>query len=170
MRLSKLLAAEIENPNKKRGYVFGGNLNGDGDIILNCADENEDEFCVLLKNVRTVKDKLTFTKECDADEFSSPVRLGKPVFDCEGNFIGRLSDVVIEKNAVSAIIAGNRKFNYRDVVLSDAVLIKNSIAFIKSDVKKNGKIIIKKGTPLTEEVSEKAQKNGEYVQTKLKSL
>lgn len=23
MRLSKLLAAEIENPNKKRGYVFG---------------------------------------------------------------------------------------------------------------------------------------------------
>ena len=96
--------------------------------------------------------------------------MGKPVFDCEGNFIGRLSDVVIEKNAVSAIIAGNRKFNYRDVVLSDAVLIKNSIAFIKSDVKKNGKIIIKKGTPLTEEVSEKAQKNGEYVQTKLKSL
>ena len=81
MRLSKLLAAEIENPNKKRGYVFGVNLNCDGDIILNCADENEDEFCVLLKNVRTVKDKMTFTKECDEDEFSSPVRLGKHVFD-----------------------------------------------------------------------------------------
>ena len=42
MRLSKLLAAEIENPNKKRGYVFGVNLNCDGDIILNCADENEE--------------------------------------------------------------------------------------------------------------------------------
>ncbi len=169
MRLSKLLAAEIEN-GEKSGYVFGVNENYDGELSLACADENEEEFTVPFDNIKSVKEKIIFSKTSEENGFSKPVRLGKPVFDCEGNFIGRLADIIIEKGQISAIIAGNRKFSASDVVSGDAVLIKNSISFLKSDVRKNGKTIIRKGTPLTDEIAEKAQKSGEYVQTKLKSL
>lgn len=169
MRLSKLIAAEVESGDKN-GYVIGVNISYDGDLSLVCADENEEEFSVLFDNIRSVKEKIVFSKANEADEFSAPVRLGKPVFDCEGNFIGRLTDIIIEKNSISAVIAGNRKFSACDIILGDAVLIKNSIPFIKSDVRKNGKTIIRKGTPLTDEITAKAQKSGEYVQTKLKSL
>lgn len=169
MRLSKLIAAEVENGNKT-GYVICLNSSYDGELFLTCADENEEEFSVPLKSVKSVKEKIAFSKETEADGFSYPVRLGKPVFDCEGNFIGRLTDIIIEKTRIAAVIAGNRKFNASDIILGDAVLIKNSIPFIKSDVKKNGKTIIRKGTPLTCEITAKAQKSGEYVQTKLKSL
>lgn len=169
MRLSKLIAAEVESGDKN-GYVIGVNASYDGELFLVCADENEEEFSVPFKNIRSVKEKIAFSKASETDEFSSPLRLGKPVFDCEGNFIGRLTDIIIEKNLICAVIAGNRKFNACDVILGDAVLIKNSIPFIKSDVRKNGKTIIRKGTPLTCEIAAKAQKSGEYVQTKLKSL
>lgn len=169
MRLSKLIGAKIGN-GKKSGYVICVNENYDKELSLTCADENEEEFSVPVKNIRAVKDGFSYSKEDEADAFAKAVNLGRPVFDCEGNFIGKLSDVIIEKNKISAIIAGNRKFGAADVISGDAVLIKNSVVLLKSDVKKNGKIIIRKGTPLTDEVTKKAQKSGEYVQTKLKSI
>ena len=169
MRLSKLLGAEIKNGERK-GCIISLNENYDGELSFTCADENEEEFSVSIKNIKIVKDEMTCFREESVNAFSAPVRLGKAVFDCEGNFVGKLTDVIIEKNKISAIIAGNRKFDVSAVIFGDVVLIKNSIVFLKSDVKKNGKIIIRKGTPLTGEVTEKAQKNGEYVQTKLKTL
>ena len=50
------------------------------------------------------------------------------------------------------------------------MIIKNSAQILKSDVKKGNRVIIKRGTPLTPEILDKARKKGEYVQTKLKTI
>ena len=100
----------------------------------------------------------------------APLRLGKPVFDCEGAYLGRLTDFTAEKNVLLFAHSGAKKFSADDIVCGDAVIVKSSARVLKSDVKKNGRIIIRKGTPLTPETLEKAEKHGEYVQANLKTF
>ncbi len=55
-------------------------------------------------------------------------------------------------------------------MLTGDVAIVKRVKRIKADVVKDGKVIIKKGTPLTAEVLASAEAQGEYVQTNLKSI
>jgi len=52
----------------------------------------------------------------------------------------------------------------------DDVIIIPAVKRLKSDVVKDGKVIIKKGTEINSEVLASAEQNGEYVQTNLKSI
>ena len=170
MKISVLFGKKVESASGRAGYVL--RVNGiENDITsLTCADDDEQEFDIPVKNIKSVKNAVTYSYAGKHGGNEKSISLGKPVYDCEGNFVGTLDDIIYEKYKIVCISVGNKKFPAEDVICGDAVIIKSSIRFLKSDVKKNGKIIFRKGTPLSREVAEKAQLAGEYVQTNLKTI
>ncbi len=170
MKLSQVFGKPVESRAGRSGYVISVNACGNKITSFTCADNDELEFIIPAENIGSIKDTVTYTRIGDTAEGGKSVRLGKPVFDCEGNFVGKLTDVTFDKLTITHIYVGNKKFSADDVICGDAVIIKNSVRFLKSDVVKNGKIIFRRGTPMTEGVAEKAQLVGEYVQTNLKTI
>ena len=170
MKISELFGKKVNGTAGKSGYVLSVFANGNKLEYLVCADENEREFTIDYKNIKSVRESVTFEEAESQYAAARPLRLGRPVFDCEGLYLGKLTEITCDKNAVTSAHVGNKKFSAEDVVCGDAVIVKNSARIIKSDVKKNGKILFRRGTPLTGEVLKKAQKQGEYVQTNLKTI
>ncbi len=170
MKVSSFYGMKVESASGKCGYVISVNVNGGKLECLICADEDENEFAVDVNNIISVKNCVTFEDRESAIKSSVPLRLGKPVYDGEGMYMGTLTDFSLEKDRLCAAFVGRKKFSADDIVCGDAVIVKNKARILKSDVKKDGRVILKRGTPLTPEVLQKAQEEGEYVQTNLKTL
>ncbi|MDE7440246.1 MAG: hypothetical protein K2N23_07050 [Clostridia bacterium] len=170
MKLSQMFGKIVESASGRSGYIISVNACENRITSITCADRDELEFDIPAKNIKSIKDTVIYSYAGHCGENEKSVRLGRPVFDCEGNFIGKLTDITYDKFLITHIYVGNKKFSADDVICGDAVIIKNNVRFLKSDVMKNGKIIFKRGTPLTDDVAEKAQMMGEYVQTNLKTI
>lgn len=170
MKVSVLYGKKITDGKKLKGYVIGVNANGNRITTLACADKDENIFYADFKNVNSVRGNVTFGGECREDADGEPLRLGKPVFDCGGDFLGALSEITYEGDKITCLYADKIKLDYADTVIGDAVLIRNTARILKSDVKKGNRTVIKRGTPLTPEIMQKAESIGEYVQASLKCL
>lgn len=170
MKLSSIYGKKVLSTAGKEGYVLGVYADGNAVDCLICADENENEFTVGAESIKSFKGKILFKEGGRAQVGGKPLALGKPVFDCAGDYFGTLTDFTVEKNRLKLAHVGNKKFSCDDIIVGDAVIIKSSARILKSDVKKGNRVIIKRGTPLTPEVLKKAQKKGEYVQTNLKTI
>ena len=170
MKVSLFYGKKCESVTGRTGYVIGVNASGMRLVSLTCADDGEREFTVDVQSIKSVKNKIYFVEGKRPDDRGTPLRLGKPVYDCGGRYIGRLTDFTIERGEIIYAHVGNKKFCAADIACGDAVIIKNSAGILKDNVKKNGKVIIKRGTPLSEDVIEKACRHGEYVQTRLKTI
>lgn len=153
----------------KKGYVISVNAEGGRIVSFTCADENENRFLISAERVKSTKEKVVY---CDGENAAAgtPLRLGVPVYDCGGGFLGTLTDFTAEKNVLVCARSGKKKYSADDVVCGDAVIVKNTARILKSDVKKNGRIILKKGAPLSGETLTKAEKAGEYIQANLKTF
>ena len=169
MKVSSLYGKKIFCMDGRKGYVTGVNFKADKITGFTCADLDENEFTVSFESVTGIKDKIN-CKAADEVISGEPLRLGKPVFGCDAKYEGMLTDITAEGGILTVAHIGKRKFPYRDVIMGDAVIIKSSARVLKSDVKKNGKIFLKRGTPVTQEILDKAQRAGEYVQTNLKTM
>lgn len=170
MKVSDICGKAIESSDGKRGYVISVNA-ADGVVkCLLCADENENEFFVDVENVKISGSGLVYYDRESEIMNSTPIRLGRPVYDDEGKFLGTLTDFSFAKNRPAAAHVGNKKYPAANIAYGDVIIVKSGGRTLKSDVKKDGKVIIKKGTPITPEVLQTAQSEGEYVQTNLKSL
>ena len=169
MKISSFIGKKIMSRSGVNGYVLGVYAYGTKLCRLVCADESERKFEVDFKNLTVTRSMLKF-KEGKPEVRGDLIRLGKPVFDYEGKYIGKLTDLSFDKDELTFAHVGSLKFCVSDIVFGDAVIVKNSARILKSNVKKNGKVIIKRGTPLTPDIILKAQKQGEYVQTNLKTI
>lgn len=169
MKLSQLFGKKVYGKGGS-GYVLGVNAAGRKIEGFTCADADDTEFFIPLQNVKSVKAGISYTERGEARADLTPLRLGKPVFDGAGNFVGKLTDMIIENNEVITLVSGNKKIPADKAVCGDAVIVNSSVRFLKSDVKRNGKTIFRKGTPVTEEIAQKARLAGEYVQTNLKTI
>ena len=170
MKISFLFGKRVESASGKSGYILRVNGTESDITSFTCVDSDEQEFDIPVKNIKSIKNTVTYSCAGKYGGMQRSLTLGKPVFDCAGNFVGNLSEIVTEKYRIAYILAGNKKFSAEDVICGDAVIIKSNVKFLRSDVKKNGRILFRKGTPVNEEVVQKAQLAGEYVQTNLKTL
>ncbi len=170
MKITDILGKICESTTGKKGYVIGVTESDKKLDCLICADGNEREFIVDMKDVIRVRDSVLFAGSAQREKSGAPVRLGKPVFDGDGAYLGRLTDFTVKKGVITFAHAGRKKFPAENIVCGDAVIVKYGSGVLKSDVKKDGRVIIRRGTPVTRDVLDRAQKEGEYVQTKLKSL
>ena len=169
MKISQLYGKKVESLSGESGYVLRVNARGRDVTGFTCVDGDETEFDIPVTNIRNIKDTVTFSC-AGAHSKETSLALGKPVFDCGGNLVGKLTEIIIEKYKIVSYFVGNKKFSADDIIYGDAVLIRSGVRFLKSDVKKNGKTIFRRGTPLTDEIAKKAQLAGEYVQTNLKTI
>ena len=170
MKISQLYGKRVESASGRSGYILRVNGIGNDITSFTCADTDEQEFDIPVKNIKSIKNSVTYSYAGKHGGSEKSITLGRQVFDCDGNFVGNLSDIITEKYKIIALVVGKKKFSADDVICGDAVIIRNSVKFLKSDVKKNGKIIFRKGTPLSDEIYKKAELVGEYVQTNLKTI
>lgn len=169
MKLSLFYGKKVESTAGKTGYVISVNV-GSGKLeCLTCADENENEFTVDIKNVIYIKDKILFEDRESAKSSAHPLRLGCAGYDEKGLYLGELKECTTSGYDLSSVKIGKKNYPASDIICGDVIIVKG-VKRVKSDVKKDGKTIIKKGSVLSPEVVEKAVKNGEYVQTAMKSI
>lgn len=170
LKVSLLYGKPVESTDGKKGYVISVNeLNGRIECLI-CADCDEKEFTVDARNIVKIGAAVVFEDRESAINNSRPIRLGIPSFDTEGRYLGTLSDFSIEKDMLASAYIGRKKYPAADVACGDAAILKRQTRVLKSDVVKDGRIILKRGEPLTRENLLLAQNAGEYIQTNLKSI
>lgn len=169
MKISSVYGKEIISTDGKQGYVLSVHANGTQLRYLLCADENEKEFTVDVNSVVKFGERIVYKESGFIPEPAPSVRLGRAVFDEKGAFVGVLSDLVFEGNRLEKAKIGKKNYPAEGLVYGDAAILKTS-KILRQNVEKDGKVILKKGTPLNAETLETAYKEGEYVQAKLKSL
>lgn len=169
MKISEIYGKTVESTTGKRGYVISIKANADRLECLVCADENESEFTVDINNVVKFGDRIIFNDRESAIKSAAPVRLGKASFDEKGKYLGVLEEYVFEGNTLLTAKIGRKKYPAEELTCGDAVIV-TKLKRLKSDVKKDGKIIIKSGTYLSDEVLSDAAAQGEYVQARMKAI
>ncbi len=169
MNVSLLYGKKAVSTEGRQGYVISVNVAGGKIECLTCADEDENEFSIDMKNVLKVGETILFEDREKAIKAAKPVRLGRASYDDKGTYLGNLEDMTLSGNKILSVKIGKKSYQAGELIYGDVVIAKRTKR-LKSDVIKDGKVIIKKGTPLTGEVLSAAEKEGEYVQTNLKSL
>ena len=169
MNVSVLFGKKVVSTSGKSGYILSVN-GGHGRVeCLVCADEDENEFIIDIKNVLSFGEKVVFEDRESAIKSACPLALGRAGFDEKGKYLGEVCEYTFNGNKLLRAKIGKKNYSASDVVCGDAVIVKQKKR-LKQDVIKDGKVIFKKGTPITEEVLASAERQGEYVQTNLKSL
>lgn len=169
MKISEIYGKTVESTTGKKGYVITVKANGDKLECLICADENENEFTVDINNVVKFGERIIFNDRESAIKSAVPVRLGRASFDESGKYLGNLEEYLFEGATLLRAKIGKKNYPAEELVCGDAVIVKK-LKRLKGNVMKEGKIIIKSGTYLSDEVLNDAKEQGEYVQTKMKSI
>ena len=168
MKVSEFFGKRILGTNGKEGYVVSVNAGG-GRLCLVCADGNEREFAVDMGNILSVGDKIIYDgTECE-NIAAVPLRLGRAGFDMRGKYLGNLTDFALSNGKLKSAKIGKKNYPADGIILGDIVLVKD-MRRLKSDVKKDGRTLFRKGAFVTDGVLFEAAAEGEYVQTTLKSL
>lgn len=169
MNVSEIYGKKVESTAGKKGYVISVNVIGGILECFICADENEKEFAVDVKNVISIGEKIIYEDRESAIKKSEPIRLGRAGFDEHGKYLGTLKDFSFKGNKLSRVKIGKKNYPADGVVCGDVIIVKGTKR-LKYDVMKDGKVIIKKGTPVTDGLLKTAEKQGEYVQTSFKTI
>lgn len=169
MKISEIYGKTVESTTGKRGYVITVKANGEKLECLICADENENEFTVDINNIIKFGDRIIFNDRESAMKSAVPVRLGRASFDECGKYLGNLEEYLFEGNTLLKAKIGRKNYPAEELICGDAVIVRK-LKRLKGDVVKEGKIIIKSGTYLSDEVLNDAKEQGEYVQAKMKSI
>lgn len=169
MKISSVYGKSVVSMAGKRGYVISVLAEGAKLISLTCADENEREFHVGAEQVIKFGEEITFRGDPSSPACGTPLRLGRAVYDERGNYLGILEDFTFSGNRLQKAKIGKKNYPAEGLMFGDVVIMKSGRT-LRYDVQKDGKVLFKKGTPLTAERLDAAQKEGEYVQANLKSL
>lgn len=169
MKISSVYGKEVLSTEGRRGYVIS--VHGEGGKLgcFICADENEREFILDIDDVVKFGETIIFRESERRTVPMAAVRLGRPVFDEKGIYLGALEDFTFNGNRLTNAKIGKKNYPAEGLICGDAVILKSGRK-LRYDVVKDGQVILKKGTRLTYEALEIARTAGEYVQASLKSL
>lgn len=169
MNVSEFFGKKVISTQGKQGYVISVNAAQGRIECFICADENEKEFAVDVKNILSVGETVVYADRASEIKKATPLRLGRAGFDEKGNYLGILNDFTFTDGQLKTAKIGKKNYPAEWIIFGDVVIVK-SMRRLKSDVTKEGEVILKKGTPVTQTVLDEAAAAGEYVQTTLKSL
>ncbi len=154
----------------KKGYVIKIYTDGKKITGLTCADERENEFYLPSESVQFTDKKIIFTRTERAKPDSLAISLGRRCYNARGEYVGVLRDITCRGTALLSAKIGNRNCPVESLILGDIIILKQSAAPLKSDVKKDGKVIFKSGEETDKKLLSRAISLGEYVQTNLKTI
>lgn len=168
MKLSEILGKRILSTTGKEGYVVSVGAEGRS-LFFTCADISEREFTVDAKNVLRLGDSILYDGTESAKKPAVTLRLGRAGFDMQGNYLGKLADFTVLGKKLRSAKIGKKNYPAEGLILGDIIIVKD-VRRLTSDVVKDGAVLFKKGTPVTDEMLSEAAAAGEYVQTTLKTL
>ncbi len=169
MKISDIYAKTVVSDAGKKGYIISVHAYKGKLVYLTCADENEKEFTVDMRDILSIGENIVYEDRATAVKKSLPIRLGCAAFNESGKYLGNLEEVTFDKNRLQKAKIGKKNYPAEAVICGDIAIVK-SLKRLKSDVVKDGKVIFKKGTFVTDEVLKRAESEGEYVQTTVKSI
>lgn len=169
MNISEFYGKKIVSDGGREGYVVSVNGGAGRVECLICADGDENEFTVDARDIVSVGNKIVYEDRAKAIKSARPIRLGRAGFDENGTFLGTVEDMEFKNGKLLKTRIGRKSYPADKLIYGDVIIVKG-LKKLKSDVVKDGKVLIKKGTPVTGKVLEKAAENGEYIQTNLKTL
>lgn len=169
MKLSTIYGKSVVSMAGRRGYVISVLAEGAKLMWLTCADENEREFHVAVEHVIKFGEDITFRGDPSPSAQGTPIRLGRAVYDEKGGCLGILEDFTFSGNRLQKAKIGKKNYPAEGLIHGDVILMKSGRT-LRYDVQKDGKVLFRKGTPLTAETLDAARKEGEYVQVNLKSI
>ncbi len=169
MNISLFYGKKVESTEGKTGYVISVKAISGQLICLLCADEDENEFTIDVKNIIKIDHKIIFEDRESAIKNAKTVRLGCAGFDEEGNYLGNVEEFSFKGTKLLKAKIGKKSFSAENLIYGDVILVKRTKK-LKFDVTKDGKVLFKKGTVITPKILKMAEENGEYVQTNLKSF
>lgn len=169
MNVSDFFGKKVVSTAGETGYVISVNGGAGRVECLVCADADEREFYIDIKSVLSVGDKIVYEDRQRAMKSAKPLRLGRAGFDEKGTYLGEVEDYIFKGNKLIKAKIGKKSYPAEELTCGDVIIVKGRKR-LKEDVVSGGKVILKKGTPVTGEVLEKARAVGEYIQTNLKSI
>lgn len=169
MKISELYGKKVESTAGKSGYVVSCNGAAGKLVCLLCADEEENEFYIDVKNILSVGSKIIFEDRETAIKTSKPIRLGRAGFNEAGKYLGNLSDLDFNGTKIQRAKIGKRNYPAEKLFMGDVIIVPE-VKRLKSDVIKDGKVILKKGAEVNPQLLSTAAAEGEFVQTNLKTL
>lgn len=168
MKLSEIFGKKVLSTAGKVGYVISVSCDKN-QLYFVCADVNEREFTVKWENVTEFGENIIFDGTESKENDLYPLRLGRACFDLRGNYLGKLEDCTIAGGKLKSAKIGKKNYPAEGLIAGDVTLVKD-LRRLNADVVKDGKILFKKGTYVTEDILNEAAVCGEYVQTTLKSI
>lgn len=169
MKVSEIIGKRILSTGGRDGYVISVNAANGKITGLHCADGDEREFCVDFANIIKLGEKIIYRESENACRGCAPLRLGRACFNESGAYLGKLEDFSFFGDRIKNARIGKKNYPAEGLVFGDIIIVKN-FRRLTSDVKKDGKTLYKKGSPVTDGMLAEAAAAGEYVQTTLKSL
>ena len=171
MKISKLYGREVESCDGRRCGWVRAVLGLDGaPQFLQCFDEEEREFDVDIRSVKTFGQKIIFEDRESAKKQCSPIRLGLPAYGADGRFLGHLTDAGFCGGKIKYYIIARKRYLPVEVCAGDALIVSGGRR-LKADVTDGkGGVVLKKGERLDEGALERAADAGEYFQAQLKTI
>lgn len=169
MLVSDFFGKKIVSTTGKTGYVISVNASDTAIEALVCADSDENEFVVDVKNILQYGNEIVYEDRENSIKRAKPLRLGRASYTTGGKYLGLVEEYLLKGNKITGVKIGAKKYPMEAIAFEDAAIIK-AVQKLKSDVIKDGVVLIKKGTAVTGEVLETAAQKGEYVQTNLKTI
>lgn len=169
MKISIFYGKEVESTQGRTGYVLSVLANGGKLECLLCADGEENEFYVDVRNIVKIGEKIIYEDRESAMKEAEPVRLGRAGFDENGRYLGVLEELTLTDNRLRTAKIGKKNYPAEGLTCGDIVIVRR-VKRLTADVVKDGKIVFKKGSYMTAEALAAAEKAGAYVQANLKCL
>lgn len=168
MKVSDFFGKRILSTAGREGYVIGMSA-GEHSLFLICADSDEREFAVDMQCVLSVKEHIIFNGSTAQPQTARPIRLGRAGFDMKGRYLGNLEDFTLSGGKLKTAKIGKKNYPAEGIISGDVIIVKD-MPRLSHSVKKNGRTLFEKGAFVTREMLDEAAAEGEYVQTKLKSI
>ncbi|MGN0804728.1 MAG: hypothetical protein ACI4MS_05040 [Candidatus Coproplasma sp.] len=127
MKISQLYGKKITATNNaKQGVIFAVSCHKKAIDGYICFDENEKEFFANAKNSHITGDVVTFENLGKESKDSFRLRLGLPVYNQDGKFLGNLCDCIIKGGVITGAVCGNKRLPFCDLTFGDAVILKDT--------------------------------------------
>ncbi len=168
MQLSSLYGANVSvKDGKNCGYILQVFAQNNCLCGFLCADKSEREFFISCKSF-TFNGEFSVSAQGErTPKQGAPLRLGRPAYNTLGKCIGVLQEIYVREMRVARVKINGKTLPVDGVFLGEHAV---TVAELRQDVTKDGKILFPKGAIPTEKQLAQALAQGEYVQTKLKRL
>lgn len=127
MKISQIFGAQLMLGTKKC-YVTGVLRVDERIVQLKCVGASERTFFINFDGVRFDGETLLGGEVAKEDKTAQAVKLGKPCFLSNGQFLGRVDDLIFNGRKISHVVVARKKRPFANFCEKDALIFGENVA------------------------------------------